>query len=84
MTAEDVRYTIKGKTLYAFVMGWPGAQAVIPSLATTAKQSVGKIQHVELLGAGKMKFTQDETALTVQLPEKQPSEHAIAFKIIGA
>jgi hypothetical protein len=49
-----------------------------------AKQGVGKIQNVELLGAGKMKFTQNETALTVQLPEKQPSEPAIAFKIIGA
>ena len=84
LTAEDVRYTVKGKTLYAFVMGWPGTQAVIPSLATTAKQGVGKIQNVELLGAGKMKFTQDETALTVQLPEKQPGEHAVAFKIIGA
>jgi hypothetical protein len=31
-----------------------------------------------------MKFTQNETALTVQLPEKQPSEHAIALKIMGA
>jgi alpha-L-fucosidase len=84
LTAEDVRYTIKGKTLYAFVMGWPGKEAVIPSLATSAKQGVGRIQNVELLGAGKMKFTQTETALTVQLPEKQPSEHVIAFKIMGA
>jgi alpha-L-fucosidase len=84
LTAEDVRFTRKGDTLYAFVMGWPGQQAVIPSLATNAKQGVGKIQNVELLGAGKMKFTQNEIALTVQLPEKQPSEHAIAFKIMGA
>jgi alpha-L-fucosidase len=84
LTAEDVRYTRKGDTVYAFVMGWPGKEAVIPSLATSAKQGVGRIQNVELLGAGKMKFTQDETALKVQLPEQQPSEHAIAFKIIGA
>ncbi len=84
LTAEDVRYTRKGDALYAFVMGWPGKKAVIPTLATTANQGVGRIQNVELLGAGKMKFTQDETALTVQLPEKQPSEHAIAFKIVGA
>jgi alpha-L-fucosidase len=84
LTAEDVRYTKKGDKLYAFMMGWPGKEAVIPSLATSAKQGVGRIQNVELLGAGKMKFTQDETALTVQLPEQQPSEHAIAFKIIGA
>jgi hypothetical protein len=65
-------------------MGWPRQQAVIPSLATNAKQGVGRIQNVELLGAGKMKFKQDDNTLTVQLPERQPSEHAIAFKIMGA
>ena len=45
---------------------------------------MGKIQNVELLGTGKVPFTQDETALKVQLPEKAPSQHAIALKIIGA
>jgi hypothetical protein len=30
------------------------------------------------------RIQQNETALTVQLPEKQPSEHAIALKIMGA
>ncbi len=84
LSAEDVRFTTKGDTLYAFVMGWPGKEAVIPSLATTAKQGVGKIQNVELLGAGKVPFTQDETALKVRLPEKQPCEYAIALKINGA
>jgi len=39
---------------------------------------------VELPGGGKMKLAQNDTALTVELPEKQPSEHAIAFKMIGA
>ena len=28
-TAEDIRFTTKGDTLYAFVMAWPGEQAVI-------------------------------------------------------
>jgi alpha-L-fucosidase len=84
LTTQDARFTTKGETLYAFVMGWPGKEAVIPSLATAAKQGVGKIQNVELLGAGKVPFTQDATALKVRLPEQPPCEHAIAFKIIGA
>ncbi|MDP9173330.1 MAG: alpha-L-fucosidase [Planctomycetota bacterium] len=84
MTAEDVRYTTNGDTLYAFVMGWPGKEAAVPSLATNARQGVGKIVNVELLGAGKVPFTQDETGLKVQLPEKQPSDHAITLKIMGA
>jgi alpha-L-fucosidase len=84
LTADDVRYTTKGDALYAFVMGAPVKGAAIPSLAIGGKQSVGKIKHVELLGAGKVTYKQDATALTVQLPDKLPSEHAIAFKIIGA
>jgi alpha-L-fucosidase len=84
LTAEDVRYTTNGDTLYAFVMGWGGKEAVIPTLASTAKQGVGRVQNVELLGAGKVKFTQDETALRVQLPDQPPCEHAFAFKINGA
>jgi alpha-L-fucosidase len=84
LTFADVRYTTKGKALYAFMMGWPGKEAVIPSLAITAKQGVGRIKNVDLLGIGKVSFKQNETALTVQLPEKQPSDFAIAFKIMGA
>jgi hypothetical protein len=37
-----------------------------------------------LLGAGKLPFTQDESGLKIQLPEKQPCEHAVTFKIAGA
>jgi len=29
LTAEDVRFTTKGKTLYAFLMGWPGKEAMV-------------------------------------------------------
>jgi alpha-L-fucosidase len=40
---------------------------------------------VELLGfKGKVKWTQDQNGLTVQMPQQKPSEHAIALKIIGA
>ena len=70
--------------LYAFVMGWPGKQAVIPSLAFSEANGIGRIQNVELLGSGKVTFLQDEAALKVQLPEQSPSQHAIAFKVHGA
>jgi len=84
LVAADIRYTTRGDTLFAFMMGWPGKEAVIPSLATTAKQGVGKIQNVELLGAGKVPFTQDAAGLKVQLPDKAPCDNAITFKIAGA
>jgi alpha-L-fucosidase len=85
LTANDVRFTTKGGTLYAFVMGWPEREAVVPTLALGGKLGVGKIRNVELLGhKGKVKFTQDETALKVELPGQKPSDYAIALKVVGA
>ena len=85
LTADDVRYTTKGGTLYAFVMGQPKREAVIPTLALGGKNHVGKIRSADLLGhRGKLKFTQDEQSLRVTLPPDNPSEYAICFKIAGA
>jgi len=82
LTAEDVRFTTKGKTLYAFLMGWPAKQAVVASLAAKGKLEVGKIRNVELLGhKGKLKWTQDESGLRVELPEEKPSDHAVTLKV---
>ena len=84
-TAADVRFTTKDGALYAFVMGWPEREAVIPMLALGGKLNVGRIRNVELLGhKGKLKFTQDQTALKVELPPEKPSDHASVFKIVGA
>jgi alpha-L-fucosidase len=82
LTAEDIRFTTKGETLYAFVMGWPEKEAVIGALATNGKHIAGKILDVELLGfRGKLQWRQDETGLKVQLPAEKPTDHAVAFKI---
>ena len=81
-TPADVRFTTKGNTLYAFVMGWPGKEASIPALALGGKNGVPKIRNVELLGhKAKLKWTQDATTLKVELPAEKPSDHAVAFKI---
>jgi alpha-L-fucosidase len=84
-THEDVRFTTKGNTLYAFIMGWPegGQQVVIKPLATTSEQKVGTIENVELLGVGNVAFTRDAEGLNVTLPDTKPGEHAFALKISG-
>jgi alpha-L-fucosidase len=82
LTANDVRFTTKGETLYTYVMGWPDREAAIPTLKLG---SAGKIRTVELLGhRGKLKFVQDEQSLRVTLPPEKPSDHAICFKMVGA
>lgn len=83
LTAEEVRFTTKGGTLYAFVMGWPEKQAVIKPLATASSVAQMKVGNVELLGfKGKVRWNQDEHGLTVQLPDQKPCDHAIALKIV--
>jgi alpha-L-fucosidase len=82
LTAEEVRFTTKGDSIYAFVMGWPEKLAFIRMLATTSKLSPPRIQNVELLGhQGKLDWTQDEQGLEVKLPQEKPCDYAIAFKI---
>jgi alpha-L-fucosidase len=81
LTAEDIRYTIKGDTIYAFIMGVPDKETVIRALGTKSPQQPGKIVNVELLGAGKLSFQQNDESLRVSLPETKPSEYAIALKI---
>jgi alpha-L-fucosidase len=84
LTAEDVRFTTKGKTLYAFVMGWPERQATIGPLGSRSTNAPGKIEHVELVGfPGKLKWERDEVGLHIVLPEERPCDHAIAFRVLG-
>ena len=84
-TAEDVRFTTKGKTLYSFFMGWPEqSQLTISPLAANRPYVAGKIQQVKLLGSDKkLPWKQDETGLTVQLPPEKPCDYACALKTEG-
>jgi alpha-L-fucosidase len=85
LTAADVRFTTKGDTLYAFVMGWPDYQSVIRPLATNTALRVGKVQNVELLGFdGKLDWSQDTSGLKVLMPQQKPCDYAIVFRVAGA
>jgi alpha-L-fucosidase len=85
-TSEDVRFTAKGDTLYAFVLSWPESRnATIKTLANNSPQIAGqKITDVSLLGhKGKLDWSQTADGLTVKLPEKAPSEYAVTLRIKG-
>ena len=82
-TADDFRFTSKGDILYVFAMGWPESrQLAIKNLAAKSANYPGEIGRVELLGSpDPLKFTRDETALTISLPEKAPNDYASVLKI---
>jgi alpha-L-fucosidase len=85
-TAKDIRFTTKGKALYAIALGWPDdGKFVIKSLAKTDDGSVNKIRRVKLLGRrGKLKFTQTTEGLAVELPGEKLSDLTCSLKIIGS
>ena len=85
LTAQDIRFTMKGSTLYAIVCGWPAnGTLTIKSLRVGSPLSAAKVSDVHLLGhPGSLKWTQSESGLTIQLPAQKPGEYAYAFKIAG-
>jgi alpha-L-fucosidase len=84
-TAEDVRFTTKGGTLYAIVLDWPASGRVtIRSLARKSPQWKGEIASVDLVGAkAGVKWTRDDAGLQVDLPASRPTPHAFALRIAG-
>ena len=85
-SAKDIRFTTKGKTLYAIALGWPAdGKFIIQSLAKTDDAGANQIKRVELLGyKGKLKFTQTAEGLTVELPGEKLSDLTCALKITGS
>jgi alpha-L-fucosidase len=85
-SAKDIRFTTKGKTLYAIALGWPDdGKMVIKSLAKTGDPAQNKIGKVALLGrAGNLKFTQTADGLAVELPGEKLSDLTCALRITGS
>jgi alpha-L-fucosidase len=81
-TAEDIRFTQKGETVYAFAFVWPAnGKLLIKTLARGSAALPRPIQRVEMIGAGPVEFAQETGGLTLTLPEKPPNPYAYAFII---
>jgi alpha-L-fucosidase len=80
-----VRFTQKHGDLYALVLVWPeGGVARIAALSSSSRHAASAtIERVELLGAGSLEFTRDETELRVALPVARSAEMAHALRIRG-
>jgi alpha-L-fucosidase len=81
-TSEDIRFTTKGKTLYAIMLGWPTDKtAMIKKLSASG----GKVESVSLLGNyDKLHFQQSNEGLKIQLSDQAPCKDAFVLKIEGA
>jgi alpha-L-fucosidase len=84
LTAKDIRFTTKGDSLYAVVMGQPeGGKINIKALAAKSVYYPSEIGSVQLLGSSaKVEFARDENGLMVTIPGSDTPTYAIALKII--
>lgn len=81
MTGQDIRFTTKGPTLYAFALEWPEDGRI--SVRAPTPQA-GWIEAVELLGGGALPFRQTSEGLIVDLPAERPVTTAPALRLRGA
>jgi alpha-L-fucosidase len=82
-TAEDIRFTSKGKTLYAITLDWPQDRQLTIKTLNSKNPTLKKISSIQLLGhGGTLEWSQDENALMIRLPDEKPCEHAFVFKIL--
>jgi alpha-L-fucosidase len=79
-TAEDIRYTTKGKDLYAIALAWPETgKLTVHSLAGVDMHSL------YLLGSNEpLKYERSPAGLEIQLPSKNRLEHAFVIRLEGA
>ena len=73
-TAQDVRFTSKGNTLYAIVLGWPTNGVQIQSLGKSAKLLDQPIRKIVLLDGGQKKSRQPVEHLATLLMQHDRSE----------
>jgi alpha-L-fucosidase len=81
-TAEDIRFTTKGKFVYAVALGWPkDAHLLIHSISPSNGLTV---KEVQLLGSdAKIKWSQEADGLHLQLPAQAAGQYAYAFRLAG-
>ncbi|PKQ64270.1 hypothetical protein BZG02_05470 [Labilibaculum filiforme] len=84
LNAQDIRYTQKGKIVYAIQLGWPGAnkETLLTSFADKAKHF--KITSISVLGSTeKIAWKRTKQGLKVTSPKQKPmqTDAALVYKI---
>jgi alpha-L-fucosidase len=79
-SSEDIRFTTKGKDLYAIALGWPDA-----SKLTIRSLSGANVHSARLLGTqDALRFGSTGQGLQIEMPSQKPNEHAFAIRLEGA
>jgi alpha-L-fucosidase len=78
-TANDIRFTGKGSSIYAILLGWTNEPITIESLKALYN---GEVRAVSMLGSHEeIRWEMTDAGLLVHLPAQPPCEHAYVLKI---
>lgn len=81
-TAQDIRFTTRGNSLYAIVLGWPDSGTL--TIGSLSADLGSRVRRVELLATGQtLRFVPTQQGLTLSLPASKSGDHAYGFKISG-
>ncbi|MCR8667999.1 alpha-L-fucosidase [Aestuariibaculum sp. M13] len=84
-TAQDVRYTKKGNTIYAIVLGWPGEHVPVTLNSFTSDvlgKQVPNVDKLSILGYQQdVVFNQNDTGLHFKTPREIIDNRAFVVKI---
>lgn len=82
-TSQDIRFTVRGETLYAIFLAWPEqGEVVITTLADGKDCYPQPITTVELLGSAEtVTWTRSASGLHIQLPTQRPGDKIGVLRI---
>ncbi|MBI9039842.1 MAG: alpha-L-fucosidase [Lutibacter sp.] len=84
-TPQDIRYTKKGKVIYAIVLGWPGENTPINLTSFTTEflgDAVPTIKNITILGIeNEIPFKIDKYGLHIKTPHQKVDDMAFVIKI---
>ncbi|WP_419193790.1 alpha-L-fucosidase [Novipirellula herctigrandis] len=83
-TGEDIRFTTKKDTLYAFLMAYPDSKQVL--IKSLSEKQIGKqtVRSVTMLGSDEeLEYQLTKDGLSVSLPQQEPCDYAYGLRIQG-
>ncbi len=81
---KDVRYTTASKTIYATLLGWPGAgkNIELTAFAVDSLPESLEVSSVELMGCDKnIQWNQSDTGFSLLISDEVPEDMAVVFEI---
>ena len=81
---KDVRYSTKGSTIYASMLGWPGAgeEVLLTAFASDSLPESLELVSLRLMGCDEeIRWELTEAGLALTMPTDAPDEMAIVCKI---